>query len=164
MDPEIVQESMGVGEISGIFNELLSACTGDVRWETNSSISSSSQPVDLEQLDPNIDVFDLVAPPPSSTREDLKNVALNTAKPAAATVKSQPPKYELSPKNLEDVSQDSTKVSKVGTSNYSTQSFSPPTFQDISKNAVLKNTVKIEILQNGGEEIIQEAKVEEICL
>ena len=72
MDPEIVQESMGVGEISGIFNELLSACTGDVRWETNSSISSSSQPVDLEQLDPNIDVFDLLAPP-SSTREDSKN-------------------------------------------------------------------------------------------
>ena len=185
MDPEIVQDSMGVGEIGGILNEFLSY-TGDV-LKNGVTIPFSSQPVDLDQLDPNIDVFDLIPEPelPSSSpldqeedimklRETKKSAVVDTVKyefhreedfkkfceiaekPTAAGVKFEfhPPKYELSPKYLEDVSQDSAKSSSTA-SNYSTQS-SPPTFQDISKN-----TVKIEILQNGGEEIIQEAKMED---
>ena len=87
MDPEIVQESMGFGEISGIFNEILSY--GSNVLKNGVTIPFSSQPVDLDQLDPSIDVFDLVPepePPSSSTHhreDDLKKIR-ETEKPAAA--------------------------------------------------------------------------------
>ena len=186
MDPEIVQDSMGVGEIGGILNEFLSY-TGDV-LKNGVTIPFSSQPVDLDQLDPNIDVFDLIPEPevPSSSpldqeedimklRETKKSAVVETVKyefhreedfkkfceiaekPTAAGVKFEfhPPKYELSPKYLEDLSQDSAKSSSTAL-NYSTQSSPTTSFQDISNN-----TLKIEILQNGaGAEIIQNPKVE----
>ena len=187
MDPEIIQDSMGVGEIGGILNEFLSY-TGDV-LKNGVTIPFSSQPVDLDELDPNVDVFDLIPEPelPSSSpldqeediiklretkkpavvetvkyefhrEEDFKKFCEIAEKPTAAAVKFEfhPQKYELSPKYLEDLSQDSAKSSSTA-SNYSTQSSPTTSFQDISKN-----TVKIEILQNGaGAEIIQNPKVEE---
>ena len=186
MDPEIVQDSMGVGEIGGILNEFLSY-TGDV-LKNGVTIPFSSQPVDLDQLDPNIDVFDLIPEPelPSSSpldqeedklklretkkpamvetvkyefhrEEDFKKFCEIAEKPTAAGVKFEfhPAKYELSPKYLEDLSQDSGKSSSTA-SNYSRQSSPTTSFQDISNN-----TLKIEILQNGaGAEIIQNPKVE----